>query len=41
MAKVSYHYSCGCGFTTTDEDEAKQHANEKQHKLDVKGMVTP
>jgi hypothetical protein len=41
MAKVTYHYSCGCGFKTDKESEALKHASEKKHTLDVKGQVTP
>jgi hypothetical protein len=41
MARISYRYSCGCGFVTEKEAEALKHANEKKHILDVQGQVTP
>lgn len=41
MAKAYYRYSCGCGFTTDDEEKALQHADEKNHILSVKGSVVP
>jgi len=41
LAKTFYHYSCGCGFTTEKEEAAKAHVDEKKHKMDIKGSVTP
>ena len=41
MVKATYHYTCGCGFTATNEETAKQHVEETKHKLDIKGMMVP
>ena len=41
MVKVSYRYSCGCGFSTDNEEEGKKHVKETKHKLDIKGMIVP
>jgi len=41
MVKIYYRYSCGCGFTTEQEDKAIEHVKETKHIMDVKGSVTP
>ena len=41
MAKVTYYYSCGCGFLTEKEKEALKHSEKKKHIMVVRGSVTP
>ena len=41
MARVSYHYSCGCGYTTENEERALEHSQKEGHIMDVKGNVVP
>ena len=40
-AEVHLRFSCGCGATYENEDEAKKHAAERNHKLDAAGSVVP
>ena len=39
MAKLEVEYNCGCGFTTTKESEAVDHANKTGHTLSVLGAI--
>jgi hypothetical protein len=41
MVKMSTFYTCGCGYNTEIEKEAKEHVKTTGHKMDLKGMVTP
>lgn len=33
--------NCGCGFRTTDTEEAYKHVRSTGHRMDVRGAVEP
>ena len=41
MARNNVTYSCGCGFSTKDLEEAGKHADETNHTLTANGTVHP
>jgi hypothetical protein len=41
MAKLTIRYTCGCGFGTSKQKEAEDHADIKKHVMLVGGMVRP
>ena len=41
MAKVDIRHACGCGYTTSNLEEAVKHANERKHTLTVLGTIRP
>jgi len=41
MVKVTHFYTCGCGYNTENQEEAKNHVKETGHTMHLKGGVTP
>jgi len=42
MADLSgLRFNCGCGFTTSDFEEAKRHADNNRHTIDAVGTIKP
>jgi len=39
MADVKVKFHCGCGFSTTESEEAVKHCNEKNHTLTAVGTI--
>jgi hypothetical protein len=39
MATNNVKYNCGCGYSTSDVEEAKRHSNEKKHTLFAYGEI--
>jgi len=41
MATVDVQCICGCGRKFGSVEEAALHSDEKSHKMDIRGMITP
>lgn len=39
MASVKVKYTCGCGFSTSELEEAVKHSDEQNHTLTAGGTV--
>ena len=41
MAEVKVKYTCGCGYSTHDPEEAISHVDKNGHAMDIHGTIRP
>ena len=39
MASVKVQFTCGCGYSTGDLEEAKEHSDKRRHTLTAGGTI--
>ena len=39
MARLKVKYQCGCGYSTSELEEATKHSDEKKHTLTATGTI--
>lgn len=41
MAKISIQFVCGCGYRSTNPEEAGEHSDNRHHEMSISGYIKP